>query len=319
MSLPPTVEQERASRAQMLRDAIEVNEADGNQAMVERLTELLTETLGGGGDFALAARGAAGLTEPGRAPEGGQQGANQFGTYVVRYPSEKQTRYVQRLLDTRIVPDEGGERSALEAFRGGKANLRQTSRLIDWLTTLPERPANQQPTRLASDKQMTFVRSLIDQRDLSGLSAEDARRVDIVRQGVTPSAKGVSALIDTLNAQPRITTARDAKGTELEDGFYVLGDDVYKVVHAVHGSGNQYAKILVKTPGWTPGCGEKPGRFEYAPGAVTRIARDGHKMTREDGARLGKLYEMCIRCGATLTREDSIERFMGRVCYGKTH
>ena len=106
---------------------------------------------------------------------------------------------------------------------------------------------------------------------------------------------------------------RESRGPAAE-GFYVVdeGPDagIYKVQLAVHGSGRPYAKKLV-TEG--PGAGS----WEYAKGMQYKLTPE-QTLTREKAAKYGELYGMCVRCGATLTAEDSIERYMGPVCYEKT-
>lgn len=106
---------------------------------------------------------------------------------------------------------------------------------------------------------------------------------------------------------------------KLEDGFYALptGDEfeVYKVVIAVHGSGRKYAKRLnIET-----------GEWEMAPGKIRKL-RPEHQMTLKQALKVAKavatdvesrLYGRCFVCGRTLTREDSIKRFMGPICAAK--
>lgn len=92
-------------------------------------------------------------------------------------------------------------------------------------------------------------------------------------------------------------------------GMYRKDDVIYKVQKAVHGSGKLYAKVLV-----VDGPGQ--GHFEYAPGAVTTL-RIEHRMSPEEAAEFGRLYGICIVCGATLTDERSIEAGIGPICRGK--
>jgi hypothetical protein len=91
---------------------------------------------------------------------------------------------------------------------------------------------------------------------------------------------------------------------EIEDGMYVLDGEVYKVIHAVHGSGRQYAKLLTKSG------------FTVAPGIVSRL-RSEHRMTLDQAQKYGRLYGVCCRCGTTLTDESSIEAGIGPVCATK--
>ena len=107
----------------------------------------------------------------------------------------------------------------------------------------------------------------------------------------------------------------------VEDGMYKLGDDIYKVQVAVHGSGNLYAKKLVITaPPSYDGDGKvaTPAKveFDYERGAISKL-RAENKMTLDEAKAFGALYGTCCRCGATLTREESIEAGIGPICAGK--
>lgn len=125
----------------------------------------------------------------------------------------------------------------------------------------------------------------------------------------TPGREGnASRWIDRLIA--KVKELRAAATLGIEDGMYVMDDIVYKVQHAVHGSGQQYAKELIPN-----GEGEK-ARFVYAPGVVRKL-RPEHRMTVEQAKEWGALYGTCVRCGTLLTAEDSIERMMGPVCATK--
>jgi hypothetical protein len=120
------------------------------------------------------------------------------------------------------------------------------------------------------------------------------------------------------NTELRAAARRPAKkSTErgpAEEGFYVVetGPDagIYKIQVAVHGSGRPYAKKLVTE-------GPEAGSWVYAKGMQYKLTPE-QTLTRETAAKYGELYGMCVRCGATLTAEDSIERYMGPVCYAKT-
>jgi hypothetical protein len=84
---------------------------------------------------------------------------------------------------------------------------------------------------------------------------------------------------------------------------------IYKVQHAVHGSGRQYAKVLVKYDDDSWG-------FEIARGVIFKL-RPEHKMSLEDAKKFGALYGTCCVCGRTLTNEESIEAGIGPICASK--
>ena len=90
------------------------------------------------------------------------------------------------------------------------------------------------------------------------------------------------------------------------DGFYNVDGTIYKVVKAVHGSGHPYAKRL----------NTEQGGWEYAPGIVKTL-RDDQMLTLEEATRFGRLYGICVICGAALTDEKSIEAGIGPICRGK--
>lgn len=97
----------------------------------------------------------------------------------------------------------------------------------------------------------------------------------------------------------------------ITDGMYRKDGIIYKVQAAVHGSGNLYAKQLVKDDysrsGW---------RFEYVAGAVRKLLL-ADKMTLEQAKEFGALYGTCCVCGRTLTDETSIEMGIGPICAGR--
>lgn len=130
----------------------------------------------------------------------------------------------------------------------------------------------------------------------------------------------VTRLIDDLKALPN----KPQPGAVTEDGMYrnpVTGD-IYKVQRAVHGTGNLYAKLLVVDRAWERAedgtvLVQGEAHFDYAQGAIRELKAEW-RMTLEQSKQFGALYGVCVRCAATLTREDSIERGMGATCAGKS-
>lgn len=134
---------------------------------------------------------------------------------------------------------------------------------------------------------------------------------------------GASKLIELLKAQPRKAAQPVAEAMvdevlpvtttgEIADGFYEFTYDhgkvaIAKVVHAVHGSGHQYAKQL----------DPETGTFEYVGGLLAEVRQSGVPLSLERAKELGHLYGRCIRCGRTLTDEASIAAGIGPVCAGK--
>lgn len=127
------------------------------------------------------------------------------------------------------------------------------------------------------------------------------------------ASRWIDRLINKLG-ELRTAARRPAPGAEeLADGTYVLNGSIYKVRHAVHGSGRQYASLLVP-----PAQEGADATWEYKGQAPLRQLTAEHLLTAELAKQYGALYGVCVRCGRVLTREDSIERMMGSTCYGKS-
>lgn len=238
-----------------------------------------------------------------RVRRGGEAAANQFGTFSVHTASDKQIAFIKRLLGEKDlsgikVPDNIDTISKTGA-----------SALIDRL--LNARPATEGPAtpavpaaRLASDKQMAFLKRLIAERDYLSLLPADRTKVDYINGGGTPTAKGASALIDVLTAtayapKPASTDA------DVEAGVYVNPDGaVYRVY-----LGQQSGRMLAaKVEG---------DEFVYAGAAARFVTSASRKMTIEEAAAWGKTTGTCIVCARRLDVPESVDRGIGPVCYAR--
>lgn len=176
-------------------------------------------------------------------------------------------------------------------------------------------PDTEEPKVVPSPKQRELIEKLT--RELQGLDAETAQAaIDYtahmdVHSLWTPGREGnISRWIDRLIG--KVSELRETRPTvDIEDGMYVLDGEIFKVQHAVHGSGRQYAKQFI-----APANSGDRAEFAYAPGIVRQL-RPEHRMTMDQAREYGALYGTCVRCGRVLTREDSIERMMGSTCASK--
>jgi hypothetical protein len=174
--------------------------------------------------------------------------------------------------------------------KGGQISRTIASKVIEAMKSVSTPAAG--GVRPASDKQRTYLRSLIERKghkqiDMDGLSAKEA-----------------SELIDVLRTRP---DAVDAPA--LEDGMYRRNGQIYKVQHAVHGSGRQYAKVLADN-------GDGSFSFQFESGAIARL-RAEHRLSLEEAQEFGKIYGVCCVCSRTLTDERSIDAGIGPVCGGR--
>lgn len=208
---------------------------------------------------------------------------------------------------------------------------------------------SQPSVRLASPAQVAFLRSLLASRDvpvtaLGRVDSIEALLGDADLGGTKPiaiSAQRAHKEIDWLKGlRPRTadSLSRECKANDAvtRDGMYrdPESGEIFKVqFNKASGDGRRlYAKQLVGTT-WTEADSDaEPDRitrvpltedalfdrkiswgFEYVRGAVHTL-RDDMLMTKEEAKQFGALYGTCIRCGRTLTLEESIERALGRVC-----
>lgn len=166
---------------------------------------------------------------------------------------------------------------------------------------------NMSSERPATPAMLRYARALLVERD-HDLELAFERDTSFVY---------VSRLISTLRDLPYKTKGErsESRGSlgvyalsepapePVEEGVYLFEGKVYKVVRAVHGSGNLYAKLL----------DPDTGRFAYVRGAM-RLLRTEHRMTLAQAKEYGALYGCCCNCGRTLTNEDSIEAGIGPIC-----
>jgi len=170
-----------------------------------------------------------------------------------------------------------------------------------------------------TDKQVEFAinisRELVDLghygEGFTHADAEETIRVMAKTMDRKQFSEGIDRLIAVRN---EVRTAARAKTTEVDqdgeslEGMHKIGDRIFKVQVAVHGSGNLYAKELVRDGDrWT---------FEYARGAMRSLSASS-KMSLAEAKEFGALYGTCCVCGRTLTNETSIEEGIGPVCGGR--
>lgn len=163
----------------------------------------------------------------------------------------------------------------------------------------------------ATEKQISFIKSLLNDRDATFISDSRFLLTANAVAGDKPVSKNAASdLITALKECPKQQGSTGQPAAELEDGVYVHGDDTFKIVHAVHGSGQQYAKRLVKEIV----DGEVVWSWEYEGKKPLNYLRPEHRMSEEQAKKFGLLYGICINCARPLTREESIHVGYGATC-----
>ncbi|SIB68587.1 DUF6011 domain-containing protein [Mycobacteroides abscessus] len=180
-------------------------------------------------------------------------------------------------------------------------------------------PASGMDVDPITDRQRNYLRELLLQKaQLQGKpEAEASDEIDALLDRLSKS--GASARIEETKAylhahRDAVDAVRSHVGgpdaVEIEDGFYELADGrIIKVIHAVHGSGRQYGKVL----------NTETRTFDMEVGILREVRATGKRIDDDQHrcAELGKLYGVCMCCGLELTDEASIEVGIGPVCKAK--
>ncbi len=133
----------------------------------------------------------------------------------------------------------------------------------------------------------------------------------------------VPGSVKTLTEENLVARTDNHKGRELPpepaEGIHRHPEtgEILKVYRTVHGSNRLCAKRLVveREGSRDEGLGFE-GHFEYLGLAINYI--DGHEpLSLEEALEFGRLYGVCVRCGRTLTDEESIARGIGPDCAAK--
>lgn len=205
----------------------------------------------------------------------------------------------------------------------------------------------------ATKKQVGYIRSLLaskvaptdDYRAWAGAISDNLGNGDTVAeedlryQPTTLSKRDASHAISRMKDwayAPKSYTVdgsgqgvTDPRGTIAdEDGIYrdPKTGRIFKVQYnRASGDGRAlYAKRLlvdgsdVITLDGAPDAGrEVDMTWIYAGGLAKAGVEKAWRMNREDAAKFGRLYGVCVRCHRDLTDEVSIDRAMGPVCAGK--
>ncbi len=136
-----------------------------------------------------------------------------------------------------------------------------------------------------------------------------------VPEGAGLLTGGPGAWVTTHEGECPVAVAQGPqRASEPPEGIHLHDGVVFKVQVAHQGSGRLYAKRLrpeLAEDARTAGAWEYVGREPFA--HLSEVTLLGLEQAKE----LGRLYGVCVRCGALLTDEDSIARGIGPVCAEK--
>lgn len=139
-----------------------------------------------------------------------------------------------------------------------------------------------------------------------------------VARGRTLSEKQIAAILRGANRGLETTQAAGVApqrppgspmAGDIPEGWYMVGDQPWKVQWNRAHTG-KYGLRLVDPHG-----GDRLN-WEFVSGGL-RIVATGRPMTLDEASAFGKLYGICVICGAKLTDPESIARGIGPICAGK--
>lgn len=218
----------------------------------------------------------------------GSKAGNQYGTFKVRFCSQSQARFIERLLGERI--------HNLDIKNPNEVNVKHASRIIDELLKCPKKPEYVAPI---SDKQTSFLDLLFKSRQGADTITNSYLKSLNLDSIFALNKDQATNLISALNQQPKIVR------TIVDVGAYKHDGVIYSVRKGRE-SGNTHAfSFNFQTKKW-----------EFARGVIYELV-DTERLSLVEAIQFGVLTGTCVHCGATLTQRKSVLQGIGPVCAKK--
>lgn len=248
-------------------------------------------------------------------PKAGSAATNQYGTFAVRYASQKQTNYIGLLLSSRELGGIDPKVLDIDELRTQVAktevNKKAASDIIDTLLAQPEKTVTVATVvageRPASDRQREFVRQLLTERQ--GIPAAEAIRAELneAREARQLTFTFVSHVIDRLLhiSVPSVDVPEGRYALPSDDGHYVF----WKVDRPTQGTwaGYTFVNQLIGSVGdWT----EQRTNKAVAKSVLARIADDVEEAARMFGIKA----KACGYCASPLSNIQSRAAGYGETC-----
>jgi Family of unknown function (DUF6011) len=157
------------------------------------------------------------------------------------------------------------------------------------------------PEAPATEKQIAFIKSLLEQRQFT---EEVAAHIAALVAADTMTKSEASKRIEWMLAQPKSEKPKTAYGPPPPEGMHKVEGKIFKVYKTRNG--HVVAAELREIDGaWG---------FEYQGKRGLKGLSDSTRMPAEEAKAFGKTYGICVRCAAQLTDERSIFAGYGPVC-----
>lgn len=219
--------------------------------------------------------------------KGGSKGGNKYGSYEVRYASQKQIDFINKLLQKK----EHNLSVDLSTL-----NVQGAGDLITSLLALPDKVGF---VDYASEKQVSFAQSLSNSKE-NGLEIVNnfLQKNNVLSLDKLDKSK-VSLLITELKA------TEDKKATITEVGAYLYEGVVYSIRK------NQYDKFIV----WTYNEERKAYERNYsATKNLLNKIQPTDRLTLELAIKYSAQTGICCHCGRSLTVLKSVAGGIGPIC-----
>jgi hypothetical protein len=158
----------------------------------------------------------------------------------------------------------------------------------------------------ASPKQLAFITSLAERK---GVEAPQVH-------GRKEASQAIDNLLALADAPKPATEAKTEEAIKDEIGVYVMADGSLWQVKPNKAKTRTYAKVWVDINGerLTLAGTRVRGEWDYQPGMLATVLKEGRKMTLEEAKAFTLLYGQCARCGRRLKAAQSVEQGIGPVC-----
>lgn len=246
-------------------------------------------------------------------PKAGSAAKNQYGTFQVRYATQKQTNYIAALLERKDVsgvdPKVMDVAGLWEQVNRTEVNKTAASDIIDFLLSLPDIGHNHSAEQLgapATAKQKDFVRSLLAEREGNAEAEAIRQRLNKAREEFRLTLEFVSGVIgELLEIHPVEVVPAGRYALPAEDGHFVF----YKVDTPTEGkwAGYTFVSQLIGSVGdWSEQRLDK----SHSKSVLHRIAADVEEAARMFGLKA----RACGHCLSPLSNVQSRAAGYGETC-----
>lgn len=159
------------------------------------------------------------------------------------------------------------------------------------------------PNSAPTEKQLSYLNSLAEQRDIGMSLAEFTAMVGALTEADACTRGWVSDRIEEYKNCPK----REVAVASAEPGYYSFEGEFFVVVTTKDGS-RTYAKQLVSEG--------RTHKWEYAPGMGRKMA-SMTPLSVEEAAKFGHLHGKCLICLRPLVDPVSVTDGIGPVCKKK--